>query len=54
MKNKIKKKLWRQNTEKNGFVAATKLGTTHEIFAGATKNFAAATKVLLREHIICR
>ena len=31
-------------TEKNGFVTATKLGTTNEIFDAATKNFAAATK----------
>ena len=31
-------------TEKNGFVTATKLGTTDKIFAAATKNFAAATK----------
>jgi len=29
---------------KNGFVTATKLGTTNEIFVAATKNFAAATK----------
>ena len=32
------------STEKNGFVTATKLGTTDEIFVAATKNFAAATK----------
>jgi len=31
-------------TEKNGFVTATKLGTTNKCFAAATKNFAAATK----------
>jgi len=31
-------------TEKNGFVTATKLGTTNKIFVAATKNFAAATK----------
>jgi len=31
-------------TEKNGFVTATKLGTTDEFFVAATKNFAAATK----------
>jgi len=31
-------------TEKNGFVTATKLGTTNKGFVGATKNFAAATK----------
>jgi len=30
--------------EKNGFVTATKLGTTNKIFVAATKNFAAATK----------
>jgi len=31
-------------TAKNGFVTATKLGTTNIIFVAATKNFAAATK----------
>jgi len=31
-------------TEKNGFVTATKLGSTNKIFVAATKNFAAATK----------
>jgi len=31
------------NTEKNGFVTATKLGTNN-FFVAATKNFAAATK----------
>jgi len=31
-------------TEKNGFVTATKLGTTNNFFVAATKNFAAATK----------
>jgi len=31
-------------TEKNGFVSATKLGTTNKFFVAATKNFAAATK----------
>jgi len=31
-------------TEKNGFVAATKLGTTNNFFVAASKNFAAATK----------
>jgi len=31
-------------TEKNGFVAATKSGTTNNVFVAATKNFAAATK----------
>jgi len=30
--------------EKNGFVTATKLGTTNKCFDAATKNFAAATK----------
>jgi len=29
---------------KNGFVTATKLGTTDKIFAAATKNFPTATK----------
>jgi len=29
---------------KNGFVKATKLGTTNKVFVAATKNFAAATK----------
>ena len=29
---------------KNGFVTATKLGTTNKIFVAATQNFAAATK----------
>ena len=29
---------------KNGFVSATKLGTTNKFFVAATKNFAAATK----------
>jgi len=31
-------------TEKNGFVTATKLGTTNKFFVAATKNVAAATK----------
>jgi len=31
-------------TEKNGFVTATKLGTTNNFFVAPTKNFAAATK----------
>jgi len=31
-------------TEKNGFVTATKLGTTNEFFVASTKNFAAANK----------
>ena len=30
--------------EENGFVTATKLGTTNKFFVAATKNFAAATK----------
>jgi len=34
----------REFTEKNGFVTATKLGTTNEFFVAATKNFAATTK----------
>jgi len=34
----------RVNTEKDGFVTATKLGTTNKIFVAATKNLAAATK----------
>jgi len=29
---------------KNGFVTATKLGTTNKFFVDATQNFAAATK----------
>jgi len=32
------------HTRKNGFVAATKLGTTNKFFVAATKSFAAATK----------
>jgi len=31
-------------TEKNGFVTATKLGTTKKLFVAATKNVASATK----------
>jgi len=31
-------------TETNGFVTATKLGTTNTFFAAATKNFAAPTE----------
>jgi len=31
-------------TEKNGFVTATKLGTTNKIFVAATRSFAAAPK----------
>jgi len=34
-------------TEKNGFVTATKLGTTNEFFVASTKNFAAVTKRLV-------
>jgi len=30
--------------KKNGYVTATKLGTTNKYFVAATKNFAAATK----------
>jgi len=30
--------------KKNGFVTATKLGTTNNFFVAATKRFAAATK----------
>jgi len=30
--------------EKNGFVTATKLGTTNGFFVASTENFAAATK----------
>ena len=33
-----------KNTEKNGFVTATKVGTTNNFFVAATKKFAAATK----------
>jgi len=32
------------SARKNGFVTATKLGTTNKIFVAAAKNFAAATK----------
>ena len=35
------------NTEKNGFVTATKLGTTNKFFVAATEKFAAATKRLV-------
>jgi len=35
---------WKVLTEKNGFVTATKLGTTTKNFVAATKNFAAAAK----------
>jgi len=33
--------------KKNGFVTATKLGTTNKFFVAATKNFAAVTKRLV-------
>jgi len=33
--------------KKNGFVTATKLGTTNEFFVASTKHFAAATKRLV-------
>jgi len=33
----------RENTEKSGFVTATKLGITNEFFVASTKNFAEAT-----------
>jgi len=33
-----------RRTEKNGFVTATKLGTTNKNFVAATKSFAAAYK----------
>jgi len=36
--------LYPKTHEKNGFVTATKLGTTNECFVASTKNFAAATK----------
>jgi len=32
------------DTKKNGFVTATKLGTTNEFFVASTKNFAVQTK----------
>jgi len=32
------------HTEKKGFVTATKLGTTNNLFVAATKIFSAATK----------
>jgi len=39
---------------KNGFVTATKLGTTNNFFVAATKNFAAATKrfVEIAKHFV--
>jgi len=36
-----------EHGSKNGFVTATKLGTTKEFFVAAAKNFAAATKRLV-------
>jgi len=39
----LKQLIWKF-TKKNGFVTATKLGTSNKIFAAATKNFAAVTK----------
>jgi len=41
-------------TEKNGFVRATKLGTTNEFFVASTKNFAAETKRFVHrtEHFV--
>jgi len=38
--------------EKNGFVTATKLGTTNKIFVAATKNFAAATKRRTKHFVV--
>jgi len=40
--------------EKNGFVTATKLGTTSKFFVAATKTFAAATKrfVVRTKHFV--
>jgi len=35
---------FQRHTEKNGFVTATKIGTTNIFFVAATKNFEAATK----------
>ena len=35
--------------EKNGFVTATKLGTTNKFFVAATKNFAPAAKCFVIE-----
>jgi len=39
--------------EKNGFVTATKLGTTNEFFVASTKHFAPVTKrfVDITEHL---
>jgi len=39
---RVKNDRWQ--TEKNGFVTATKLGTKNNFLVAATKNFAAATK----------
>jgi len=39
-------------TEKNGFVTATKLGTTDKSFAAATKNFATATKRFVENYFV--
>jgi len=36
--------LFHSFTKKNGFVTATKLGTTNKTFVAATKHFAAGTK----------
>jgi len=38
--------------KKNGFVTATKLGTTNKFFVAATKNFAASTKRFVYRTII--
>jgi len=38
---------------KNGFVTATKSGTTHKIFVAATKNFATATKGFVDRTFCC-
>ena len=42
------------NTGKNGFMTATKLGTTNKFFVAATKYFAAATKSFVdkTEHFV--
>jgi len=40
-------------TEKNGFVTATKLGTTNKTFVVATKSFAAATKRFVITKYFC-
>jgi len=40
----VERSLAKMHTEKNGFVTATKLGTTDKIFVAATKIFAAAMK----------